>query len=156
MPTLLVTGTAAPETRAAPSSAEAGDVQALNGKEATRPMVCAAPAHQTTVALPLDPLDRHLGAFRRELADAASRSDDEVAELLTSGYALVLELEASYEEAGRHIDDALSTGDDEAVIAAARRQRGVRAAAGALREELEALAAIHRLRRGVGGPLAGP
>ena len=107
------------------------------------------------VPLPIDPLDRHLGAFRRELADAPNRPDDEVADLLTSGYALVLELEASYEEAGRHIDDALLVGDDEAVIAAARRQRGMRAAAGALREELEALAAIHRLRRGAGGPAAG-
>src|SRR3712207_3975110 len=100
------------------------------------------------VPLPTDPLDRDLGAFRRELEDAVDRSDDEIAGLLTTGYALVLELEADYELAGRHIDEALVGGDDEAVIAAVRRQRGVRAATAALREELEALAGIRRLRRG--------
>ena len=108
------------------------------------------------VTLPPDSLDRDLGEFRRELADAAGRSDNEIAVLLTTGYALVLELEADYEAAGRHVDEALLHGDDEGVIAAVRRQRGARAAAGALREELEALAAIRRLRRGAAEPPPGP
>lgn len=108
------------------------------------------------VPLPIDPLDRDLGEFRRELADAADRSDAEIAGLLTTGYALVLELEADYEAAGRQVDDALLRGEDEAVITALRRQRGARAAAAALREELEALSAIRRLRRGAGGPPPGP
>ena len=106
--------------------------------------------------LPMDPLDRELGAFRRELEDAGQRSDDEIADLLTTGYALVLELEADYELAGRHIDEALLLGDDETVVAAVRRQRGVRAATAALREELEALGAIRRLRREGEGPPPGP
>lgn len=108
------------------------------------------------VPLPIDPLDRHLGDFRRELEDASFRSDAEIAALLTTGYALVLELEADYEAAGRHVDEALMQGDDEAVIVAVRRQRGARAAAAALREELEALSAIRRLRRGAQEPPLGP
>lgn len=108
------------------------------------------------VPLPIDPLDRHLGEFRRELADVAGRSDAEIAALLTTGYALVLELEADYEAAGRHVDEALLHGDDDDALAALRRQRGARAAAAALREELEALSAIRRLRRGAGEPPPGP
>ena len=109
----------------------------------------------TSFPVPTDPLDTGLGEFRRRLADSATLPDDEVAELLTTGYALLLELEADHAAAARDIDEALEDDDPERVLVAVRRQRGLRAAGGALREELDALAAIRRPRPGAGPPPPG-
>lgn len=98
------------------------------------------------------PIPPGLVAFQQQLASARHHPDDAIPDLLTTGYAYVLDLEAEQLETGRRIDELLSTGDDDAALEAARHQRGVRAMAAALREELDALGAMRRPRRAAAPP----
>jgi hypothetical protein len=101
------------------------------------------------------PIPPGLVAFQHQLATARHHPDDAIADLLTTGYAHVLDLEAEQLETGRRIDDLLQAGDDDAALEAARHQRGLRAMAIALREELDSLGAMRRPRRAAGPPPPG-
>ncbi len=101
------------------------------------------------------PIPPGLVAFQRRLATARHHPDDAIADLLTTGYGYVLDLEAEQLETGRRIDDLLQAGDDDGALEAARHQRGVRAMAIALREELDALGATRRPHRAGGPPPTG-
>jgi hypothetical protein len=107
-------------------------------------------------AHPRMPATSRLAALRREVADAPNRPDDAVADLLTTGYAYALELEADELATGRLLDDLLASGREQEALDAARRQRRLRTAARALREELDALAASRRLRRAGAARPSGP
>ena len=101
------------------------------------------------------PIPPGLVAFQRRLATARHHPDDAIPDLLTPGYAYVLDLEAEQLETGRRIDELLQAGDDEGALAAARHQRGLRAMSTALREELDALGAMRRPRRAAEPPPPG-
>ena len=102
--------------------------------------------------LSVAPIPPDLVAFQQQLAVARHHPDDAIPDLLTTGYAYVLDLEAEQLETGRRIDGLLQIGDDDGALAAARHQRGVRAMAAARREELDALGAMRRPRRAAGPP----
>ena len=95
----------------------------------------------------IPPSDVDLAAFRSALAGAASGPDEALAELLTTGYGHVLELEAEQLATARRVDRLLQHGDDAAVVAATHQQRARSSLLAALRAELEAAAATRRLRR---------
>jgi hypothetical protein len=92
-----------------------------------------------------------LERLRRRLSTAADQPDDVIADVLTAGYAHLLELEADHLSAGRRVDELLASGDDEhAIYAAVREQRLLSGLMRGLRTDLAELAAIRRNRRAVG------
>ncbi len=64
-----------------------------------------------------------LQRLRRRLSTAADQPDEVIAEVLTWGYAHLIELEADHLAAGRRVDALLEAGDEDAVFAAVREQR---------------------------------
>ena len=92
-----------------------------------------------------------LQRLRRRLSTAADQPDEVIAEVLTSGYAHLLDLEADHLAAGRRVDELLDSGDDEdTVLAAVREQRDLSGLMRGLRTDLAELAAIRRHRRAAG------
>ncbi len=96
-----------------------------------------------------------LQRLRRRLSTAADQPDEVIAEVLTSGYAHLLELEADHLAAGRRVDALLEAGDEDAVFAAVREQRDLSGLMRGLRTDLAELAAIRRHRRAAGSPQRG-
>lgn len=90
-------------------------------------------------------------AFTRRL-DSEAAAGHVTDDLLTTGYAHALELEAEQRSYDRALASLLALGDDTAAAAALRCRSALRSAAARLRASL----ASARLRRGAGGPLRGP
>jgi hypothetical protein len=91
-----------------------------------------------------------LTQLRQRLSTASDEPDDVVADVLTAGYAQLLELEADHVVAGRRVDELLDRGDEQEVLAAVRTQGHVSALIRGLRTDLAELAAIRRRRREAG------